>query len=111
MFVSDVTPIGASFVTTSLSAGGSATLVAPATNVNGVFVRTLSIGAYSIIYAATSAPSTYEDSTKAALLWNAGTSGDSIQLPYPVLIPAGNGIYAIAATGKTPGIFITYDVI
>ncbi len=94
-----LTKLGAS---KSVGASGSTavtTLLAPASNTNGCWLRTAHVsanaaGALTQIYCDTAAPSGTDDTTKAQLL-DSGPGGET-ELPYPVFLPPGVGIFVAA---------------
>lgn len=101
------TKLGSSFYHAQLN--GVVTIVAPATNVNGIRLSTASAlavsGAVVVIFAATSAPSGYADTSKQVVYQIAELPGADINL----VIPAGLGIYA--ATGMNIQFCLNYDIL
>jgi hypothetical protein len=91
------------FYDTSLAGGAVATAVAPATNVNGVVIKTMTLGT-NVLFADTSAPTSVNDLTKRPV----GGSGGFF--PMPLKIPAGNGLY-VAATGGFSAVSFTYHIL
>jgi len=103
----------------SLPNGGSAQLVAPAANVNGLVLRTATItagNAWSILSTGTTAPTSDIDVTRPVILACRGAAaantgaGASATLPFQITIPAGYGLW-LASSGSFNGAYITYDLL
>ena len=91
-----------------LSSGGAGvtTIVAPATNVNGMWLRTANIlnaangVAHGAFYGDTAAPTGVTDYSKRRLLASlSATYGDKV-LPFPLYLPAGVGLYFAASVAN-----------
>lgn len=109
--------IGSKFVNASPYNGSVGVLITPANNTNGVIIRTASIdiGAiYSILTTGPKAPTGYFDLAVPVVLSCRGTEagqgfpGAAAALPYPILIPAGYGLW-YATGGGTGHAYVTYD--
>lgn len=103
------TKLGGSFYHGVVSAG-VVTIVSPGTNVNGVRLGTAtnlggSGGNIVALFASTSAPSSYSDTSKQVAYQLGFTPGQHINL----FIPAGLGIYA--ASGATIQFCLNYDIL
>lgn len=103
----DNNPIGTSVAASVSYATGSTTIVAPASNTNGMTVNTASLlsGSGVGIYAGTSAPS--------SLLSNPGilvgfNNGPGLILPEQIYLPAGQGLYVYTAAGGSAA--MTYTI-
>ncbi|WP_415842284.1 hypothetical protein, partial [Paracidovorax anthurii] len=108
-------PIGKNFAT--IAPKGVAQLVAPATNINGVVIRTCFCnpqnGTVNLV-AATSAPSGISDATKSVIFSGNGNTaaGSNTQIfaPKPLYIPKGLGLWV--ATSTNAGVIaLTWDVL
>ncbi|WP_341910109.1 hypothetical protein [Ferrovibrio terrae] len=101
------TKLGSSFYHAQLN--GVVTIVAPGTNVNGIRLGTgtaLAVtDAVVVLFAATSAPSGYSDTSKQIAYQLGGVRGTHIDL----VIPAGLGLYA--ATGMNIQFCLNYDIL
>lgn len=119
MLIGNAERVGVQFYTNNLGPGvsGGATInqiISPATNGNGLIIRTMSIIAHIngtntatgvLVYADTSAPSTYFDTAR-RMIWHAASKalGTPVQIPvqsinYPLAIPAGYGVWITVAAG------------
>lgn len=102
------TKLGSSFFHGSVN--GVITVIAPGTNVNGIRLGTatnLGGGGSAIValFAATSAPSSYSDTSKQVAFQLGAVPGQDINL----VIPAGLGIYA--AAGSNIQFCLNYDIL
>ena len=114
-------PIGTKFYNAELSDFASRVLISPAANVNGLILRTASLAVGTAILrltTGTKAPSGYEDKTVPTILVcnGAGISsgsnyGDYATLPFPLVIPAGQGLFAYVNQSGSGKVAITYDLV
>jgi hypothetical protein len=91
----------------------------PAQNTTGMIVRTATMhtsGTYGILSTGVKAPSGYYDGTVPVILSCRGTApagsgfpGASATLPFPVIIPAGQGLWAANSSGSTALVYVTWD--
>lgn len=107
----DITKIGANRSTAwSISAATPTTHVSPATNTNGLTIRT--IAQYSqyvlITSVGTSAPTAYNDTSVTMILTTEPTG--AAQITKEIFVPAGLGVYSIASTSGANGCTVTYDL-
>ncbi len=107
---------GTSFVRVA-NVTGVTTALAPASNVNGVWLRTArcdrNATSSAVIVCDTAAPANSGDSTKRAVLGTANGSGfaGAEVLPYPVFLPAGVGIYVVGSGAANNEFDLTWDVL
>lgn len=98
---------GASFVGGALGAGGVATIVAPASNLNGLIVwqAWLATGAAGVnalsLLAKTSAPASQIDGDVIASMATPGAASQAPPMPRPRFIAAGKGLYLYNVTAET----------
>ena len=110
--VAQYVPQGALFIGVN-SINGVITLVTPATNVNGLVIRTARLRAWgaggSALYADTSAPATYNDLTKRIItdIGNNTVIQDSI---INLFIPTGRGLY-YAGNATVGELTMNYDLL
>lgn len=110
MFIDNTTPLGVSFA--NGNAGTATNIFTAAGNTNGTVVRSITVGAGTLVVADTSAPSGYNDTSKRAVFWTDYVSGaQPFSFPYPFLVPAGNGLWVCAQSGASPGYSITWDAV
>lgn len=93
--------------------GTSGTLLAPASNANGAYLRTASImavsGQLAALYIGTAAPSSISDSTAGRICLLRTNGGDHIE--HPVEVPAGYGVYHISTSSSGYNVSsISYDL-
>ncbi|RYE67088.1 MAG: hypothetical protein EOO81_10820 [Oxalobacteraceae bacterium] len=114
------TTLGSKFANISPFQSNLAQLIAPASNVNGVVIRTASIhvgAAYAILSTGIKAPSGYSDLTVPVILSSRGTEpgsglpGAASVLPYEIQIPAGYGVWFAKGPAVTGTAYITYDLV
>jgi hypothetical protein len=90
-----------------------ATIVAPASNVAGIQITSMVLfcastaGSGALIYADTSAPSGPSDATKRQIF--SAPTGAIATFPFPILIPAGNGLYLTSTNQGS--LAVTYDLL
>ena len=106
--------IGANFGTRS-----NEPFFTPAQNTTGMIVRTATMhtgSSYGILSTGVKAPTGYTDGTVPVILSCRGTApsssgfpGASATLPFPVIIPAGQGLWA--ATTDTARVHVTWDAL
>lgn len=110
----DAIPIGKFFSNGSATVGQVVQIVAPATNVNGLYLRTAQLQVWSTnsgvaVFASPTAPANCCDaSTRNIFEMASGVGGVSQNLPNQLFIPAGMGIW-IGANGSV-GWELTYDL-
>lgn len=111
----DAQVTGKNYLHVGFSTGGGLTQVlAPASNTNGAYVRTLNIGANSagsvLLYATATTPSANIDYTKPVVFYGgAVVNGAVTTMPFPLYIPAGLGLWIGANTNSDS--LITYDIV
>ncbi|WP_404939078.1 hypothetical protein P7C00_11585 [Pseudomonas sp. JDS08PS003] len=98
--------LGALFKNASIF--GTAQLISPAANVNGVIIRTGAFSANSsgIVTTGNVAPTGVGDISKPIL---AATGPAALTLPYPITLPAGYGLWI--STNNNGNAYITYDLL
>lgn len=90
-------------------------IIAPSTNVHGVNLRTCAVtvfgsvaGSNTIVVSGTSAPTPFQSGN--IILFSVLTPPWSMNdLKYPILVPAGNGVWAY--TNLNGSVFCNYDVL
>lgn len=107
-----LTPLGQYFAVADGLAAAVTTMVAPASNVNGLILRTasmLSTSNRSALYAAPTAPPDANDLTRHAIMFGWSSA---YTLDQQLLIPAGNGIYfARGGSSANYAASISYDLL
>jgi hypothetical protein len=109
--------VGKNFKVTGTIVNSVAQIVAPAANVNGLYLRTCSLGLTASgeahLFADTSAPSGTGDNTKRRIMLHTAGALSAAQMPEPMFIPAGMGIWlATAATAPQGGsAVLTWDLV
>ncbi|MFJ4143517.1 hypothetical protein [Pseudomonas sp. NPDC089734] len=97
---------------------GVVQLVSPEENVNGLIITTGLIaaanGAVNVFIGAT-APTSLTDFSKAIIFSGNGNSAAGsnaeVVLPFPLLVPAGNGLWAASQTTGTAAVAMTWDLL
>lgn len=88
-----------------------AVLITPAENVNGAVIRTATMNTFSgngILSTGTTAPFSRNVANVPVILSvNSGTSN----LSYPVVIPAGYGLWAALTQNGAGAAYVTYDLL
>lgn len=105
------TPIGALYANQGLNTT-VVQVVAPGNNLHGMVIRTLfassAAGTIGVqVFADTTAPSAYGDGTKRLIF--IGTPIPSVSAQYPLYVPPGQGIWAVA--NGNGSINMTYDLL
>lgn len=112
------THIGNSFFNSDMIANNVLQILSPSANTKGVYLRTLSMssgGGTTSLYADTTAPTVVRDNTKRVILvsyfpnTSAYPLGGWTNLPNPLFIPAGMGLWVGSTAGAS--INLTYDLI
>lgn len=121
----NVPRIGRLYVTTSVSTGSPvATILTPTANTGGIIIRTCQIQVFqgasqnSVgLYADTTAPANITDLVRRLVMMatNESTTASSVetmQLPYPLYIDPGFGLWlACGLIGNGGSIIMTYDLL
>lgn len=111
----DAQPIGSNFKN---NARGNLTLVTPAQNTTGMVLRTASLhiaAGFMILSTGTKAPSGYSDTSVPVVMACRGITGGngfpglSEVLPFPVIIPAGQGLWVASDSSDQGYAYITWD--
>lgn len=106
------TPVGSSHASNFTVGATAAMIINPADNVNGIWLRTLSVAAPSsqalMIFADTAAPTAYNDTTKACILSCISTVVSTMTDRF---LPVGVGLYAIGSSGTNGFVNATYEVL
>lgn len=106
---------GASFVHVSLTSAGATTLIAAATNVRGLIIRSMAFDLVAVdfaLYHDTAAPTGINDLAKFKFWqWEDAKTWASPHLPLPYLIPAGDGLFAYTGGAGSPVASIGYNLL
>ncbi|WP_147297896.1 hypothetical protein [Trinickia dinghuensis] len=112
----DPVPMGSfNFNSSNFASNTLIQIVAPSTNVHGVYLRTCAVtvfgstaGANTIVISAPSAPTPFQSGN--IILFSVLSPPWSFNdLKYPILVPAGNGVWAY--TSLNGSVFCNYDVL
>jgi hypothetical protein len=105
----DAQPLGTKFFSGRLTSGATQ-IVNPATNVNGVVVRTAVFASpgYALLSTGAVKPASGDDSYSNPVILGA-TEGFS-HLQYPVILPPGNGLW-VTINNTSATVYVTYDVL
>jgi hypothetical protein len=118
-----VAPMGNQFLAVACSPGDVLNLVPAASNTAGLYIRTMQVTSYGgdegggiYIYADTSAPGTPVPDVSKRIIFNLQSGQNIIQgasIPYPLFVPAGNGLWAavLSVNLENEGIIMTYDLL
>lgn len=114
--------IGSKFVSVTSDSNVVTKLIDPATNTTGVTIRTATMHmgqGYSLLFSGTAAPGNVRGVANPVVLSCRGganassnfVAGAAVTLPYPIAIPAGQGLwFAKTSTSDEAGVYLTYDV-
>ncbi|MHC8408310.1 hypothetical protein [Pseudomonas sp. TMB3-21] len=101
------------------NAQGRETIFTPAENTGGMIVRTATIHCgfgFAILATGTALPPAFGDLTVPVVLTvrsdaatSSSYSGSSATLPFPVIIPAGKGLYFSGDSSQKDRAYVTYD--
>ncbi|MBX8619558.1 hypothetical protein K5D48_21100 [Pseudomonas cichorii] len=97
---------------------GVVQVIAPEDNLNGVIITTGLIAAANgtvNVFTGATAPTSLTDLTKPLVFSGNGNSGAGsnaeVVLPFPLLIPAGNGLWAASQSTGTAAVALTWDLL
>lgn len=118
--MTQATQVGNKFLNAATTAGQVLQIVAPSSNTAGLYIRTATLesapstvtGALSVsLYAGPTAPAAPGDNTVRNVMnvYAFGGAGSDALLPYPVFLPAGEGLW-FASVGAG-AVNITYDLL
>jgi len=110
--------LGKKFVSTSLSPGQILEILSPSANPAGAVIRTANLGTkgagFTSIITDTAAPESIPDANNrrhALTVWPPDTGFGFANMPFPLELGAGIGIWAVCSTLTTvTGVTLTYDV-
>jgi hypothetical protein len=112
-YAADATLVGINSFYTTVAANAIVQIVALASNLNGISLQTANIAVnpgngISQIYYGTASSTSSTGATILIATSQSGSTGFS-NLPYPLLIPAGYGLYAFSNVSGP--VFVTYNFI
>lgn len=118
--MTQATQVGNKFINAATTAGQVLQIVAPSSNTAGLYIRTATLecapstgtGTLAVsLYAGPTAPAFPGDNAVRNImdLYSFNGAGSDARLPYPLFLPAGEGLWF--ASGGAGGVNITYDLL